>query len=235
MPTCPIRRRASTCTTRWSWSSRIGEGGADIAEADALRHVWGYAAGLDMTRRDLQNAGQEGGQALGHGQGLRPLRADRPDGSGRRRSAIPATRPDRAGGQRQGPPELGPVEALIWSMPETIAYLSRPGDAGARRPDLQRHAGKRRGGGAWRPAGRRRGGRRHGEDAYRLMAASRCASADRDLEHQLAAAAPGSAEGAGGCARSGRDLPAGDQGPGRAVSARSAGGAWATRTPRSAA
>jgi fumarylpyruvate hydrolase len=33
----------------------IGEGGSDIAAADALRHVWGYAAGIDLTRRDLQN------------------------------------------------------------------------------------------------------------------------------------------------------------------------------------
>ena len=32
----------------------IGKGGADIAAADALGHVYGYATGLDMTRRDLQ-------------------------------------------------------------------------------------------------------------------------------------------------------------------------------------
>ena len=32
----------------------IGRGGRDIAAADALSHVWGYAVGLDMTRRDLQ-------------------------------------------------------------------------------------------------------------------------------------------------------------------------------------
>nr|MDA8248808.1 fumarylacetoacetate hydrolase family protein [Rhodospirillales bacterium] len=33
----------------------IGTGGAEIAEDAALCHVWGYAAGIDMTRRDLQN------------------------------------------------------------------------------------------------------------------------------------------------------------------------------------
>ncbi len=33
----------------------IGAGGAAISEVDALSHVWGYAVGLDMTRRDLQN------------------------------------------------------------------------------------------------------------------------------------------------------------------------------------
>lgn len=32
----------------------IGKSGRDIAVDDALAHVWGYACGLDMTRRDLQ-------------------------------------------------------------------------------------------------------------------------------------------------------------------------------------
>ena len=32
----------------------IGKAGRDIAPEDALDHVWGYAVGLDMTRRDLQ-------------------------------------------------------------------------------------------------------------------------------------------------------------------------------------
>ncbi len=32
----------------------IGLGGADIAETAATSHVWGYAAGNDLTRRDLQ-------------------------------------------------------------------------------------------------------------------------------------------------------------------------------------
>ncbi|MDZ4094854.1 MAG: fumarylacetoacetate hydrolase family protein [Paracoccaceae bacterium] len=34
----------------------IGFGGTDIAETRALDHVWGYAAGNDLTRRDLQAA-----------------------------------------------------------------------------------------------------------------------------------------------------------------------------------
>src|ERR1700758_5049513 len=32
----------------------IGKGGKDIAVQDALDHVYGYAAGLDLTRRDMQ-------------------------------------------------------------------------------------------------------------------------------------------------------------------------------------
>ena len=33
----------------------LQSGGVDIAQAHALRHVFGYAVGLDLTRRDLQN------------------------------------------------------------------------------------------------------------------------------------------------------------------------------------
>ncbi len=32
----------------------IGTGGKNIKAADAKKHIWGYAVGLDMTRRDLQ-------------------------------------------------------------------------------------------------------------------------------------------------------------------------------------
>lgn len=34
----------------------IGKGGSDIAASGALEHVFGYAVGVDLTRRDLQNA-----------------------------------------------------------------------------------------------------------------------------------------------------------------------------------
>lgn len=37
----------------------IGKGGFRIPEAGALDHVFGYAAGLDMTRRDLQSAAKD--------------------------------------------------------------------------------------------------------------------------------------------------------------------------------
>ena len=37
----------------------IGTAGFRIAEAQALEHVFGYACGLDMTRRDLQAAAKE--------------------------------------------------------------------------------------------------------------------------------------------------------------------------------
>lgn len=40
----------------------IGLGGREIPSADALSHVWGYAIGNDLTRRDLQLAAREKGR-----------------------------------------------------------------------------------------------------------------------------------------------------------------------------
>lgn len=37
----------------------IGKGGADIPESEALTHVFGYATGIDFTRRDLQTLARE--------------------------------------------------------------------------------------------------------------------------------------------------------------------------------
>ena len=49
----------------------IGLGGADILADQALTHVWGYAAGNDLTRRDLQaeaKATQMVSQAIAEGE-----------------------------------------------------------------------------------------------------------------------------------------------------------------------
>src|SRR5690349_19539767 len=40
----------------------LKSGGVGIDEARALSHVYGYAVGLDMTRRDLQNAAKKTGR-----------------------------------------------------------------------------------------------------------------------------------------------------------------------------
>ena len=37
----------------------IGKQGYEIAQADALSHIYGYGVGLDMTRRDLQEAAKD--------------------------------------------------------------------------------------------------------------------------------------------------------------------------------
>jgi fumarylpyruvate hydrolase len=40
----------------------VGKGGRSISRVEARQHIWGYAAGLDMTRRDLQNAAKAQGR-----------------------------------------------------------------------------------------------------------------------------------------------------------------------------
>jgi hypothetical protein len=49
----PYPRAPPTCTTRSNWWPPSARAAATSA-ADAAAHVWGYAVGLDMTRRDLQ-------------------------------------------------------------------------------------------------------------------------------------------------------------------------------------
>jgi len=109
----------------------IGTGGADIAEADALKHVWGYAAGLDMTRRDLQNQAKKEGKPWDMGKGF--------DHSAPIGTLVPvANFPDptkgkielKVNGQIR---QTSNLSMLIWSVAETIAYLSKlvalaPGD-----------------------------------------------------------------------------------------------------------
>jgi len=48
----------------------IGKGGTDIAPEQALEHVFGYALGLDMTRRDLQKTCSQRGQPWDTGKGF---------------------------------------------------------------------------------------------------------------------------------------------------------------------
>ncbi|HET6305736.1 MAG TPA: fumarylacetoacetate hydrolase family protein [Rhodopila sp.] len=109
----------------------IGVGGANIAEADALKHVWGYAAGLDMTRRDLQNAAKKEGKPWDMGKGF--------DASAPIGLLVPA---EQIGHPAKGLIELkvngvvrqtSDLSKMIWSVPEMIAYLSglvtlAPGD-----------------------------------------------------------------------------------------------------------
>jgi fumarylpyruvate hydrolase len=48
----------------------IGKDGKDIAPTDALQHVWGYAVGFDMTRRDLQSEAKKIGRPWDIGKGF---------------------------------------------------------------------------------------------------------------------------------------------------------------------
>lgn len=109
----------------------IGRGGRDIPVDQALQHVFGYAVGLDMTRRDLQfkmrDKGRpwELGKAFDHSApiGLIHAAAD----IGHPASGAIWLQIDGADRQRSD------VNALIWSVPEVIANLStyfelQPGD-----------------------------------------------------------------------------------------------------------
>jgi fumarylpyruvate hydrolase len=109
----------------------IGVGGSDIAAADALKHVWGYAAGLDMTRRDLQNEAKKTGRPWDMGKGF--------DHSAPIGAMVPAAHfPDPTAGKIElkvngAVRQVSDLSQLIWSVAETIAYLSQlvrlaPGD-----------------------------------------------------------------------------------------------------------
>ena len=84
----PIRPRPRTCITRSSWSWSLSKGGENIPVEKALDHVFGYAVGLDMTRRDLQGEAKKMGRPWESRQGVR---ASAPSARScrRPRSAIP--------------------------------------------------------------------------------------------------------------------------------------------------
>ncbi|OYX01115.1 MAG: hypothetical protein B7Z15_19830 [Rhizobiales bacterium 32-66-8] len=100
----------------------IGQDGSDIAKADALSHVYGYAAGLDMTRRDLQAVAKRAGRPW---EMAKAFDCSAPIGSIEPASAI--GHPDRGAitlsvnGQVR---QTGDLSDQIWSVSETIAYLS---------------------------------------------------------------------------------------------------------------
>ena len=108
----------------------IGRGGVDIPEADALTHVWGYAAGRDMTRRDLQNQAKKEGKPWDMGKGF--------DHSAPIGDLVPAAKVDPTRGRIElrvngAVRQTSDLSKLIWSVAETVAYLSKlvrlePGD-----------------------------------------------------------------------------------------------------------
>ncbi len=109
----------------------IGTGGRHIAAADAPRHIWGYAVGLDMTRRDLQNDMKKQGRPWCIGKAFEqsaPIGPIVPIATSGERSQGAITL-DVNGTRRQ----TGDLKDLIWSVGETIEQLSaawdlQPGD-----------------------------------------------------------------------------------------------------------
>nr|ABD64507.1 putative fumarylpyruvate hydrolase [Pseudomonas alcaligenes] len=109
----------------------IGKGGSNIALENANEHVFGYAVGLDMTRRDLQMKMREMGRPWEIGKAF--------DQSAPIAPLYPASQVGhliQAGIWLQVNGEdkqCSDINKLIWSVPETITYLSRffelqPGD-----------------------------------------------------------------------------------------------------------
>lgn len=109
----------------------IGAGGSNITIADAQKHIYGYAVGLDMTRRDLQIAARERGRPWDMGKAF-----DQSAPCGTITRAADARQIGNAqiqldvnGSVRQ----RSDISKLIWSVEEVIHWLSRyvdlaPGD-----------------------------------------------------------------------------------------------------------
>ncbi len=109
----------------------IGQGGRDIPAAKAAEHIWGYATGLDMTRRDLQGEMKKLGRPWCIGKAF--------DQSAPIGPLVPKSRTGEllkgaitlgVNGQTR---QKGDLAELIWSVNETIEQLSRawllqPGD-----------------------------------------------------------------------------------------------------------
>lgn len=109
----------------------LREGGTNIAQEDALDTVFGYAVGIDLTRRDLQAAAKKAGRPWDMAKGFdasAPVSAICPvDRCGHPSSAAITLSVD--GVLRQN----GDLADMIWSVPAMIAYLStlvilKPGD-----------------------------------------------------------------------------------------------------------
>jgi fumarylpyruvate hydrolase len=109
----------------------LGKGGRDIKASDAEACIWGYAVGLDMTRRDLQNdAKKQGrpwciGKAFDQASPIGPLRSIKDTGE-LSSGAITL----KVNGQVK---QKGDLSQLIWNVGEIIEHLSagwalQPGD-----------------------------------------------------------------------------------------------------------
>ena len=109
----------------------IGTGGRDIAPDAALGHVFGYAAGLDLTRRDLQNAAKASGRPWDMGKGFdhsAPIGEIAPAAEIGHPAAGTITL--TVNGETR---QRGDLSDQIWPVPDMIAALSRlvtlaPGD-----------------------------------------------------------------------------------------------------------
>jgi fumarylpyruvate hydrolase len=100
----------------------LGKGGTDIPVEKAMEYVYGYAVGLDMTRRDLQNEAKKTGRPWEIGKAF--------EHSAPMTDIVPAS---KIGHIEKGAIWLkvngeirqnSDIDQLIWKIPEIISYLS---------------------------------------------------------------------------------------------------------------
>ena len=100
----------------------IGRGGADIPVERALEHVFGYAVGIDLTRRDLQAEAKKAGRPWDLAKGfdnsapitpIRPANGEHPASSRIWLAVDGAVKQDAH------------IADMTWSVAEIIAALSR--------------------------------------------------------------------------------------------------------------
>jgi fumarylpyruvate hydrolase len=100
----------------------LKSGGTNIAAADAMRHVFGYAVGIDMTRRDLQDVAKklarpwEVAKAFEYSAPCTPLvLAQHVESSSKGAIWL------EVNGARK---QTGDLSQMIWDIPNQIAFLS---------------------------------------------------------------------------------------------------------------
>jgi fumarylpyruvate hydrolase len=114
-------------TSNYHWETEMvavmGSGGTKIPAAKANEHVWGYAVGLDMTRRDLQQVGKDKGRPWTFGKDF-----DQAAPVGPITPASKIGHPTKGklwlkvnGALRQN----SDIDQMIWSVPEQIAFLTQ--------------------------------------------------------------------------------------------------------------
>jgi fumarylpyruvate hydrolase len=100
----------------------IERGGKDIPASKALDHVYGYAVGLDMTRRDLQSQAKDAGRPWDFGKGFdesAPISAIHSASSCGHLSAGKIWLKVNDEVRQQAD-----LADMIWNVPDTIAFLS---------------------------------------------------------------------------------------------------------------
>jgi len=119
----PYPKRSSDVHFEMEMVVALKSGGADIAEASALDHVYGYGLGLDMTRRDLQEQAKKTGRPWEIGKAFErsaPMSALVPVSEighlDRGRIALEVNGEIR---------QEGDLNQMVWKVPEMISYLSR--------------------------------------------------------------------------------------------------------------